>query len=187
LGAAAGVAVSWKWLKTKYERIAQEEIDSVIEVFSRRNGRSADESNEDENKVAIEKTVKEPDEKLGMREYAAMLAEKGYTKYSDAEQEKKEAKPVKVEKPYTISPEEFRDSDYEAVSLTYYADGTLTDDMDNIIEDVESMVGLDSLDHFGEYEDDSVFVRNDEAQCDYEILRDSRNYADVKKPYRAEE
>ena len=32
-GTAVGVAVSWKALKTKYERLAQEEINSVKEKF----------------------------------------------------------------------------------------------------------------------------------------------------------
>ena len=36
LGAAVGSLATWKFLKTKYERIAQEEIDSVKEVFARR-------------------------------------------------------------------------------------------------------------------------------------------------------
>lgn len=40
-------------------------------------------------------------------------------------------------------------------------------------------IGDDALGHFGEYEDDSVFVRNDEEQTDYEILLDGRNYHDV--------
>ena len=35
-GAAIGAAVTWKLLKTKYEQIAQDEIDSVKEVFARR-------------------------------------------------------------------------------------------------------------------------------------------------------
>ena len=43
----------------------------------------------------------------------------------------------------------------------------------------DEIVGLDSLTHFGEYEDDSVFVRNDVMKCDYEILLDHRNYKDV--------
>ena len=38
------------------------------------------------------------------------------------------------------------------------------------------MVGLDSLTHFGQYEDDSVYVRNDERMTDYEILLDIRGY-----------
>ena len=80
--------------------------------------------------------------------------------------------------PYVIPPEEYDENDYETESLTYYADGVLTDMYDNIIEDVEDTVGTDSLTHFGEYEDDSVFVRNDERQIDYEILLDSDKYYD---------
>lgn len=84
--------------------------------------------------------------------------------------------------PYIIRPEEFgEDNDYETVSLTYYDDGVLTDEYDEILEDedVEEQVGKESLKHFGEYEDDSVFVRNDALQTDYEILLDHRKYYDV--------
>ena len=48
----------------------------------------------------------------------------------------------------------------------------------DIVDDIEETVGIDSLTHFGEYEDDSVFVRNDERKCDYEILLDDRDYED---------
>lgn len=41
------------------------------------------------------------------------------------------------------------------------------------------LLGIDSLNHFGEYEDDSVFVRNDARKCDYEILLDQRTYSEV--------
>ena len=57
----------------------------------------------------------------------------------------------------------------------------LTDENDEIIEDVEETVGFESLNHFGEYEDDSVFVRNDARKCDYEILLDQRTYSEVAK------
>ena len=69
--------------------------------------------------------------------------------------------------------------DYERISLTYYADQVLVDENDEMIEDVEEMVGFESLNHFGEYEDDSVFVRNDAKKCDYEILLDQKLYSDV--------
>ena len=71
------------------------------------------------------------------------------------------------------------DEEYEQISLTYYADGVLADENDEVIEDVEDAVGIDSLNHFGEYEDDSVFVRNDARKCDYEILLDQRTYSEV--------
>ena len=91
--------------------------------------------------------------------------------------------PEKVsDTPYVISPEEFGEKeDYETISLTYYADGVLTDDNDEKMEDYEETIGKDSLDHFGEYEDDSVFVRNDKLRCDFEILSDLRTYSEVLK------
>ena len=57
----------------------------------------------------------------------------------------------------------------------------LTDDNDEKMEDYEETIGKDSLDHFGEYEDDSVFVRNDKLRCDFEILSDLRTYSEVLK------
>ena len=47
------------------------------------------------------------------------------------------------------------------------------------IVDMDVIGGEDTLTHFGEYEDDSIFVRNDELKIDFEILRDERNYTDV--------
>ena len=55
----------------------------------------------------------------------------------------------------------------------------LTDEDDEIVEDIEDKIGFDALSHFGEYEEDSVFVRNDRIKCDYEILLDQRKYSEV--------
>ena len=63
--------------------------------------------------------------------------------------------------------------------MTDYADGVLTDDWDHPIEDVEGLVGVESLTHFGEYEEDSVYVRNDRYKTDYEILKDLRNFSEI--------
>ena len=41
------------------------------------------------------------------------------------------------------------------------------------------MVGLESLDHFGEYEEDTVYVRDDSKKVDYEILRNTEEYYDL--------
>ena len=178
-GAAAGSAVTWKLLKTKYEQIAQEEIDSVKErFFASKNNDDANETKDE----AVEYTLG-TSQKPDIREYAAKLQEEGYsTDYNGITTEtKKEV--ADVERPYTISPDEYGElDDYEMISLTYYADDVLADDMDEIVEDVDSVVGKDSLETFGEYEKDSVFVRNDERKCDYEILRDARNYSDVVPP-----
>ena len=190
-GASIGSAVTWKILKTKYEQLAKEEIESVKEVFSRRNEVDRDvEIDDDSEYIVYEESDAVSDElKKAVDEIAHS---EGYTNYSDLIKNKKtsEVKPVSnKKKPYVISPDEFDELDgYEVISLTYFADGVLTDDHNEPVEDVEGTVGRDSLNTFGDYEPDSVFVRNEELRVDYEILADVRKYSDVvgSDPHRAE-
>lgn len=180
LGAAVGSVVTWRYTRKKYEQIAQEEIDSVKEIFSKRESAADVEITDPEPHTA---KIGKPEEKPDITEYAARLERDGYTNYSNvgAEQKKEEQETMEI-KPYVISPEEFGEfEDYERISLSYYADQVLADEDDEKVDDVDNVVGLESLTHFGEFEDDSVFVRNDRLKCDYEILLDQRTYSDVIK------
>ena len=167
-GAAVGALVTWKITKTMYERIAQEEIDDVKEYYSKRfnDEEPADEEEEEE---------EDPDE------YEDLLESCGYT--SAATEGESTVRP-----PHVITPEEFGDCGYELETLYYYADGVLTDDQDEPIEDVENVVGIGATDHFGEHEEDAVHVRNERYKIDYEILRVDGKYSDVinPEPHRAE-
>ena len=194
-GAAIGALTTYLFLKNKYEKIAQEEIDSVKEVFSKRDNEPAanDISNIEDNDIRMK--ARAAKSKPAVVEYSSMLRKMDYTSYSGEtkpapEIEKDEDETLGYAPPYVISPEEFSDSeDYETISLTYYADQVLADDCDELVEDVENTVGFESLGTFGEYEDDSVFVRNERLMCDYEILKDQRKYSDVigMGPHRREE
>ena len=179
VGAAAGSAATWLYAKKYYERIAQEEIDSVKAVFSERKPDTVVKNNnvQEENQHKADIAKLKPD----LVNYAAKLQEEGYTNYTKHSEKIIEEKEVPMpNKPYIISPEEFGESgNYTQISLTYYSDGVLADDEDEIIEDIDDTVGEDFADHFGDYEDDSVFVRNDRLRCDYEILKDNRSYHDV--------
>lgn len=169
IGAAAGSVVTWKLLKTKYEQLTQEEIDSVKEVFSRREDKDIT--------VSIEKDERDIFEK-DKGTVGQIIRE--YNKYSSNNDKEQVEERKIMDKPYVISPSEFGEiTEYETISLTYYADQVLTDEDDELVENVGNLVGFDSLTHFGEYEDDSVFVRNDALKCDYEILYDHRKYKDV--------
>ena len=185
IGAASGATMAWYLLKDKYETLAQEEIDSVKEVFARREQEMKDETV----KRNVAEGIKDSDRtKPDLKEYAEQLKKNGYTRYSDLSADDGGVSD-KQTKPYVIPPEQFGDNEeHEQISLTYYADGVLADENDEVIEDVEDAVGIDSLNHFGEYEDDSVFVRNDARKCDYEILLDQRTYSEVAEemPHRME-
>lgn len=199
LGAAAGSLATWKLIEKKYKDIAQEEIDSVKNTFSKMKKNEYPDKLEDypdfeefddsDDSDDVEEETK-PEQKIDRNnkpdivEYAKILSETGYTNYAERQdkKEKKGVEPVEDERPYVISPDEFGEKDgYENVTLTYYADGVLTDYFDNVISNIDEVVGFDSLDHFGEYEDDAVFVRNEKMETDYEILRDLRDFNESDK------
>lgn len=176
-GAAVGSAVTWKIVKTKYEQIAKEEIDSVKEAFSKKESISK-EPTEDKEKSVDE--IHSRLEKPNLMEYAAKVSECGYSEDLEEKNKEEDVESMDDDRPYVISPDEFGElDDYDLISLTYYADEVLADDIDEIVEDVDNVVGLDSLTHFGEYEPDSVFVRNDRLKADYEILLDERTYPEA--------
>lgn len=165
-GAAIGSLVTWKLVKGKYEKIACEEIASIREMYE---SKSAPKSEEEEDE----------DEELDDEEkYEQLIREAQYRKYEPDTIEEKEDDDM-IE-PYVIVPEEFDENGYETVTLFYYADGVLAyGDNNEVVEDVGELVCEDFADHFGEYEDDSVFVRNDNLETDFEILRDNRKFSEV--------
>lgn len=181
MGAAVGAASAWRYAKKKYEKIAQEEIDSVKAVFAKREVAKAGEKVTE----GFHDGVRQAKDKPDIKQYTSVLQNEGYI---DSDGQEGGDGCVKDKYPYVISPEEFGEfEDYEKISLTYYADGVLADDSDSVVDNVGDVVG-DALDHFGEYEDDSVFVRCDERRCDYEILLDQRTFVEAagRKPVTVE-
>lgn len=174
-GAAIGSVATWAVVKTKYEKIAQEEIDSVKETFSKRHER------EEESAPAIKHDEEVVSEKVtNLQRYKETIVENGYTDYANVvDDDDGRLKP----EPYVIAPEEFNEIEsYDSYEYTYYdGDNTLTDDNNWPIQDVDNTVGDDFMTHFGEYEDDSVFIRNDRLRADIQILRDPRRYSEVVK------
>lgn len=197
-GAALGSVVTWKLLDEKYKKIAQEEIDSVKEYYR---GRQDDDEEEQQTEPAKEKSSFGNEDRV---KQANIVMREGYVDYAsihapekivlpediDPKNERFDEEGKTVKGPYVIPPAEFGEVfEYDQYSLTYYADGVLTyEGEDEPIEDVDDLIGKGSLDTFGQYEEDSVFVRNDLERADYEILRDLRNFSDVvkKKPHSAE-
>ena len=170
VGGIAGFTVANKLMKDKYEQIVQDEVDSVKAAFRKERPVSEKESE-----------PPKPTEE-DRRKYSQYVFDLGYSE---------EKTPVTPSAPRIIRPEDFGDQDgYDEISLTYYSDGVVTDDNDRPMSDdeIEETIRKESLTHFGEYEDDSVFVRNDRLKADYEILMDQRTYASVlvEKPYLAQ-
>lgn len=189
-GAIAGSAVTWKLVKTKYEQISNEEIESVKEHFKKMYEET--EPIPDENvqieeaepiNVNTEKHADDGKANMNVIEYAKIISKEKYSEKEVTELVDETGKGDDVMEEYggprVISPEEFGENvNYEVLSFTYYADGILTDEDDHVISNPEDYIGDEALNSFGEYEDDSVFVVDDDIETYYEILLDESNYSD---------
>ena len=168
-GVFIGGFLTWDFFKTKYEKIADEEIASVKETFEHREPRP------DKN-YKVEEALK------GNDAYINIIDSNSYRNYSNTEIEtdkKGGTADMELKQPYVITPEQYEDNvDYTKVSLTWYNDEVLEDDWGNVL-DPDDVIGSDALKTFGQYEKDSVFVRDDDEQIDYEVLLDTRSYKET--------
>lgn len=191
-GAAIGSVVTWKLIEKKYKDLADEEIESVIETFKNRKPRIT----KDEVKETVEKVInkwKDPKETVE----DIVTAERYSIENEEEIDEDDESNyivnvdndnDVEVITPYVITPEQFGEyNEYGTKTLTYYADNVLTDEIDNPItsDEMVTMIGPDALDHFGEYEDDSVYIRDEMNEMDYEILKSEKKFSEIPERGRA--
>jgi len=197
LGAALGSLVTWKFIDEKYKRLAQKEIDEVREYYK---GKKANDKtvtltvNQDHSfDVTDEDVIDIPSE-----DYVNILTGLGYSEEEardlaedpDVSIEKNEdgeyevfIEPPSTVAPFVISPEEYGEiPEYNQECWTLYADGILTNDDDQIVdeEEIDMYIG-DALKHFGDYEKDSIHVRNENTgiECDIEILKHNETYDEV--------
>lgn len=187
-GAAIGAASAWLAAKKKYEEIANEEIESY--KLAVKNAGESFSKGVEEQEPDPETAAKVKEKAKTVRDYAKRLAEEGYTNYGEhyvspeerTLDEENEAVPPEAV-PYVISPDEFGSDDtYDKITLLYFDDGVVaeSDTLEELSDDeIEMRVGLASLNHFGEYEEDSVKVRNERLRTDFEILMDARLYSKV--------
>lgn len=176
LGVTVGSLVTWKIVEEKYKRLADEEIASVVERFKKRD----DKKDENEETKMIEHEIENDTLDDSNNEYKKMVNALGYSREQDDDCI------IEIEtmddyiKPYVISPAEFGEFGNDVKSWTYYADGVLVDENDEIVNDPEIIIG-NALECFGEYDDDCVHVRNEMLECDYEIFKHEKTFSEINK------
>jgi hypothetical protein len=191
-GAAISGLSAWfatkKVCEKKYAKIAQEEIDSVKERFTAPKVEAAKKFIEEKKNQELKKTTeqaKKATNKPSLSEYAKNI--KTYVNYSDSESKEEIGsnglKRISF-KPngniVVIEPEAYgEDEDYDQAELTLYADGILADEDNEIIENVDDVIGVGNLRRIGEYEEDALHIKNEPRKCYYEILKDVKKYEDA--------
>lgn len=200
-GAAIGSAVTWKVVKNKYEQITQEEIKSVKEEYSRltklmrmeidacrrvTEAHTEDEVTDSDDSIDNNHDFSEPEN--NQVEYYKLTSK--YRGTPDESENNEEGDGIGdddlpfINGPYVISPDEFASSPpgYSACPIDYYKDGILADGW-GVKLNIEETIGEDAINHFGDYVDDVVHVRNERTQIDYEVTRDPRTYKEAEWAY----
>lgn len=166
-GATVGSVVTWKIMKDRCERMIQDEVDAFKNDWVKM-------TREDDTEYTVQADEDEEFDDDTRAEYHSLAHSYDY----NCEEGGGDEVPY-VNGPYVISPDEFGgERDYEAWCLSYYNDGVLADDW-QVTYDIEDTIGEDALEHFGDYTDDIVHVRNERLQCDYEVTKDPRNFKDL--------
>lgn len=203
-GAAIGSVATWKVVKTKYEQISQEEINSVKEEYGRltklmrmeidacrraTNAHIADEVEDEAAEESEEDDYPDDDDReFTDKEREQVEYYKLVSKYHSVDDDENDENNEEgdgsgddevpfINGPYVISPDEFSSSPpgYSAQPLDYFTDGILADGW-GVKLDIEDTIGEEALEHFGEYADDLVYVRNERLEVDYEVTKDPRPY-----------
>ena len=181
-GLAVGAVAGAVLVKNKVLADTKAEVEEVREYYRSARGKVNREDNEE---------VKEVEE-VAKKEYELKDIQvkdepkTGLTNYSQITKmymSKDEFQSPMYDDPFVIDPSEFGENpEYDTETLTYFADGVLVDDVDDVIEEPDIVVGLENLKIFEEFGATTVYVRNDIYKTDYEIIRDDWNYSDLKEP-----
>jgi hypothetical protein len=183
VGGAMGAFFMERRLRTRYEKIAEEEIDSMREHF--RSRLVAKETKPDLSDLGkkVERLGYVPQPEIKNPE---QVAEETYNIFKDAEivddwdmEHEKASRTPRM--PYVIHVDERHESGYTESTLTYYAgDDVLCDERDKIIEDQDLVVGVMNLDRFGHGSGDPniVYIRNDDLAIEVEVVKSDRTFAE---------
>lgn len=175
-GLAVGAVTGALVIKNKVLADAKAEVEEVRAYYrSKQQERGVKEA--EETKEEVKEEVKEVEE-------AVKFDKNTYVNYNKIAKEYQTSKDSTfADDPYIIDPEEFGENpEYDTMTLTYFADGVLVDDVDDLVDEPDVVVGLENLKVLGDYGATSVYVRNDIYRTDYEVIKDDWNYSDIKEP-----
>lgn len=203
-GALIAFKIAYKKAEKKYEELADNEISDIRDHYTSKLNAAMGRVNKpdvEELVTSLKYTSERPsihvdeftlpsedqEEEKDITEEAGVV----YNIFEETEKETTndswdyavEVKNRKATVPYVIHVDEFTsdESDFEKVSLIYYAeDDVVADVRDNVIEDQELVVGIDNLNKFGHGSSNPnvVFVRNEYLKQDMEITYNDSSFAE---------
>lgn len=177
-GFAAGYFVMEKRLKTKYEKLTEAEVDKMRKHYQKKVVASAPKPSVEEiieAQAREQQAIDEVNELFPEEPVQVNVFDEETWDYAV------ETKDRDPEVPYIIHVDEFtqNEPEHEQATYTYYeVDDILADSRDITIDDMDEVIGLGNLGHWGHgsNNDDIVYVRNEVLKIDVEIIRDRGSF-----------
>ncbi len=190
VGGGIGFLIGYKVAKKKYRKIADYEVESVKKALEEYYRNPSDKEQQKPAEVTEKKEETLPVTTKDSIDYSnfegdneKVACSKYVNKYKSKE-EKPATNKTNNTNIYVISSDEFSNGEYDVETLNYYADGVLADDDDNAISNVKSIIGSIDLSLLLYSDEQTVYIRNDIHQIDYEILYNDINYASINPGYK---
>ncbi len=199
IGFVAGILSTAQYMKKQNEKI-EDEVE--IESEKMPGGENPENNDTIERMEEMTEEFEEYEERIKnegyyVNEKTTVISESGDIMYDsdrpdppvcryDEEGYEMEEYTVMADRPYNIPPEEYEvyceaDGTWNSEEYTYYADGYVTDSQGLPVspEDVIRCIGTEFPNWFGTYEDDQIWIRNDELRMDFSVVRDLDNFVDI--------
>lgn len=183
LGVGTGVLGTRKYFQTKYDKIANEEIESVREAMSRRSGHIIEETSI-ENPEKFAKKIIEEAKDDNVRVYSTLdniySVQQKNTIHEYVEALAAEAEHPEDDRPedcYEISELDYSETalGYDKLTLHYYTEDDMlvnADDGDWTAQDI----GPEGLERIRNANEAELYFRNDLTATDYEVIRIKSTY-----------
>lgn len=182
LGATIGGITTYIVTRDKYETIMNEEIEEIRNYY-----KDKYEKEDKKDEVTREEVIKE---KVDYREIVREYVTNQVDEEDECDDENDDhytimesrdlTNGVDFEESKEINSWEFGEQPlYETETIILYSDGVATDDLGDIVDDLEEKIGEDKLRDFIESEDEQLFIRNDILRMDYEIVKDDWKYSEL--------
>lgn len=166
IGFAGGAAAAYIYIRKK------EEVIEFVPNENRKPKNSPGEKNEKTNAKPAKKDVNNYIKIVENNYHPAKTYSQKYNEQVEIVKDQMEA--TKKDTPWPISSEMFHEGKgrdgYGKFTLKYFRDGILVDDQGNLLDNPDELVGADFASHFGEYDEDVAYIRNDRTMSDFEIL-----------------
>lgn len=185
-GAAAGAGITFVAMREYFRAKTDAEVNEVREYYANEY-KSLREGNDEVIANAVQavteaaEEVKDEEPKSAVQkadeEYERIVERENYSKISEAQKPKKEKKKA-PNKPYCVTPEHFnQEPGFSKVTLDYWAGNKVFTNIDGNVEPEAGIwIDFEHNNEFGVYEDELLYVRNDQMNTDFEIMYHEESY-----------